>query len=114
MFLRQQGYRFYHIGAWWEPTRTSPIADEVLSLGKTAEFGSVLKRGTILPALEKLAGREEPDTPSRTQHRDMALFAIRQVAAPGSDARPEVRLRPHPAAAPALRAGRRGPARAQG
>ncbi len=78
-FLRQQGYRFYHIGAWWEPTRTSPIADEVLSLGKTAEFGSVLKGGTILPALEKLAGREEPDTPSRAQHRDMALFAIRQV-----------------------------------
>ena len=78
-FLRQEGYRFYHIGAWWEPTRTSPIADEVLSLGKTAEFGSVLKGGTILPALEKLAGREEPDTPSRAQHRDMALFAIRQV-----------------------------------
>ena len=78
-FLRQQGYRFYHIGAWWEPTRSSPIADEVLSLGKTAEFGSVLKGGTILPTLEKLAGREEPDTPSRAQHRDMALFAIRQV-----------------------------------
>jgi hypothetical protein len=78
-FLRQQGYRFYHIGAWWEPTRTSPIADEVLSLGKTAEFGSVLKGGTILPTLERLAGREEPDTPPRAQHRDMALFAIRQV-----------------------------------
>ena len=23
-FLRQQGYRFYHIGAWWEPTRAAP------------------------------------------------------------------------------------------
>jgi hypothetical protein len=78
-FLRQNGYRFYHVGAWWEPTRTSPIADEVLSLGKTAEFGAVLKEGTILPTLERLAGREEPDTPSRAQHRDMALFAIRQV-----------------------------------
>jgi hypothetical protein len=78
-FLRQQGYRFYHIGAWWEATRSSPIADEVLSLGKTAEFDAVLKGGTVLPTLEKLAGRVEQDTPSRAQHRDMALFAIRQV-----------------------------------
>jgi hypothetical protein len=78
-FLRQQGYRFYHIGAWWEPTRTSPIADEVPSLGKTAEFGAVLKDGTLLPTLERLAGRVEDDTPSRAQHRDMALFAFRQV-----------------------------------
>jgi hypothetical protein len=78
-FLRQQGYRFDHIGAWWEPTRTSPIADEVLSLGKPTEFGAVLKDGTVLPTLERLAGRVEEDTPSRAQHRDMALFAIRQV-----------------------------------
>jgi hypothetical protein len=78
-FLRQHGYRYYHLGAWWEGTRSSPIADEVLSLGKTAEFGAVLREGTILPAVDRLLGNSEKDTPSRAQHRDMAQFAIRQI-----------------------------------
>ena len=33
----------------------------------------------MLPALERLAGVAPEDTHSRTQHRDQALFAIRQV-----------------------------------
>jgi hypothetical protein len=78
-FLRQQGYRYDHIGAWWEGTRTSPIADQVLSLGKTAEFAAVLKEGTVLPTYDRLTGNVEQDSASRAQHRDMALFAIRQV-----------------------------------
>ncbi len=78
-FLRQHGYRYYHLGAWWDGTRSSPIADEVLSLGKTAEFGAVLREGTILPAVDRLLGNSEKDTPSRAQHRDMAQFAIRQL-----------------------------------
>ncbi len=78
-FLRSQGYRYYHLGAWWDPTASSPIADEVLALGKTAEFDTVLRETTMLPALERLAGVAPEDTHSRTQHRDQALFAIRQV-----------------------------------
>jgi len=79
-FLRHNGYRYYHLGAWWEPTRSSAIADEVRSLGKTTEFASVLREGTILPTLERLSGQvEELDTASRVQHREQALFALRQV-----------------------------------
>jgi hypothetical protein len=78
-FLRANGYRYYHLGAWWEPTRSSPIADEVLALGKTKEFDDVLRGTTILPALGRLAGSDQEDTHSRDQHRDQALFAFRQV-----------------------------------
>ncbi len=78
-FLRSQGYRYYHLGAWWNPTRSSPIADEVLALGKTTEFDTVLRETTLLPALERLAGVAPEDTHSRSQHRDQALFAFRQL-----------------------------------
>lgn len=78
-FLRSQGYRYYHLGAWWNPTRSSPIADEVLALGKTTEFDTVLRETTLLPALQRLAGVAPEDTHSRSQHRDQALFAFRQL-----------------------------------
>ena len=40
-FLRANGYRYYHLGAWYGPTRTNPIADEVLVWGKTTELEPV-------------------------------------------------------------------------
>jgi hypothetical protein len=78
-FLRANGYRYYHLGAWWEPTRSSPIADEVLALGETTEFVSVLHEASILPALERTFGLDEADTHSRDQHREQALFGFRQL-----------------------------------
>jgi len=78
-FLRANGYRYIHVGGWWEPTRRSPIADEVRALGKTTEFESVLHEATILPMLERTLGLAKGDTHSRDQHRDMAQFAFRQV-----------------------------------
>ena len=45
-FMRANGYRYVHLGAWWEPTRGSPIADEVLALGKTTELESVLREAS--------------------------------------------------------------------
>jgi hypothetical protein len=78
-FMRANGYRYIHVGAWWEPTRRSPIADEVLALGKTTEFESVLHEATLLPMLERTLGLARGDTHSRDQHRDMAQFAFRQV-----------------------------------
>jgi hypothetical protein len=79
-FLRANGYRYYHMGAWWQPTRTSPIADEVLALGSTTEFQSVLRDATILPATEGLLGLDHGDNHSRDQHREMALFELRQLS----------------------------------
>ena len=35
-FLKEQGYRYYHIGAWFEATASIPIADENLSFDTRA------------------------------------------------------------------------------
>jgi hypothetical protein len=78
-FLRDNGYRYVHLGAWWEPTRDSPIADEVLALGKTTEFATVLREATMLPAIDRVLGRDDGDTHARDQHRDQARFAFRQL-----------------------------------
>jgi hypothetical protein len=86
-FLKQQGYRYYHIGAWFEATASIPIADENLSFDTTSEFESVLRDTTIVPALERVLGRQTPETTFRDRHREGTLFAFRQLhrlqSAPG-------------------------------
>jgi hypothetical protein len=86
-FLKEQGYRYYHIGAWFEATASIPIADENLSFDTTSEFESVLRDTTIVPAVEKVAGRQTPETTFRDRHREGTLFAFRQLhrlqSAPG-------------------------------
>ena len=77
-FLRANGYRYYHLGAWYGPTRTNPIADEVLVWGKTTELEQVLRDATALPALERLIGAAEDDD-FRNRHREEALFEFRQL-----------------------------------
>lgn len=54
-FLKSQGYKYYHFGAWWEPTRTNPLADETflhesfaLPLFDLDEFSSKLIQTTLL------------------------------------------------------------------
>ncbi len=77
-FLRANGYRYYHLGAWYGPTRTNPIADEVLVWGKTTEFEQILRDASIVPALERLTGGGEDDD-FRNRHREEALFELRQI-----------------------------------
>ena len=78
-FLRANGYRYYHLGAWYGPTLSNPIADEVRAWGKTTEFEPVLRDATMLPALERLVGRPREDDDFRNRHREEALFAFRQL-----------------------------------
>lgn len=78
-FLQANGYRYVHLGAWWEPTRTSPIADQVLALGMTTELETVLREATMMPAITRVLGGETSDGHSRDQHRDQARFAFRQL-----------------------------------
>lgn len=78
-FLRANDYRYYHIGAWYGPTLSNPIADEVLRWGKTTELEAVLREATMLPALERLFGLAPEDDEFRDRHRNEALFAFRQI-----------------------------------
>jgi hypothetical protein len=77
-FLRANGYRYYHLGAWYGPTRSNAIADEVRVWGSTTELEQTLRDATILPALERLSGSGEDDD-FRNRHREEALFTFRQL-----------------------------------
>lgn len=83
-FLKSQGYRYYQLGSWFGPTRSVDIADENIVLGVTSEFETVLDDTTILPAIERLNGTAQVETPVeeqtiRERHRDGTLFALRQL-----------------------------------
>ena len=78
-FLEEQGYRYYHVGAWFEPTASIPIADENLSFDTTSEFENVLRDTTIVPAVERVLDIETPETTFRDRHREGTLFAFRQL-----------------------------------
>ncbi|MFV2064776.1 MAG: hypothetical protein ACC726_14885 [Chloroflexota bacterium] len=78
-FLRANGYRYYHLGAWYGPTRSNEIADEVRRWDNTTELEAVLREATILPTLERLAGLAPQDDAFRDRHRNEALFEFRQI-----------------------------------
>jgi hypothetical protein len=86
-FLKEHGYRYYHIGAWFEATASIPIADENLSFDTTSEFDNVLSDTTIVPAIQEVLGIQTPETTFRDRHRGGTLFAFRQLhrlaSAPG-------------------------------
>jgi hypothetical protein len=85
--LQERGYRYYHIGSWFDPTSSIPFADESLGLGITSEFETVLRDTTVLPALDRVRGVETPETTFRDRHREGTVFAFRQLhrlqSAPG-------------------------------
>jgi hypothetical protein len=49
--LRSNGYDYIHLGSWWTPTATSPIADINLHIGGPSEFTSILEQTTALAPL---------------------------------------------------------------
>jgi hypothetical protein len=83
--LKSLGYTYYQLGTWYEPTRTNPEADVVLTYGMTSEFQSVLLDTTMLPALGRLAGigtSEEPVSTGQAfldRHREGTLFQLREL-----------------------------------
>ncbi|MBA3780061.1 MAG: hypothetical protein H0X16_12340 [Chloroflexi bacterium] len=80
-FLKEQGYRYYHLGSWFEPTRTIKIADVNTLWGSEPEFETALFETTALPVLEK-AFADEPAvlTGFDYRHRENALFQFRELA----------------------------------
>jgi hypothetical protein len=78
-FLKAQGYRYYHVGSWFGPTASNPLADENLSPGVTSEFELVLNDTTILPALDRVRGVVPAEATFRDRHREGTRFAFRQI-----------------------------------
>jgi hypothetical protein len=78
-FLRAQGYRYHHLGSWFEATRTNEIADENLTLGVTSEFESVLDDTTIVPAVKRVLGVTSAEPTFRDRVREGTLYQLRQL-----------------------------------
>ena len=78
-FLQEQGYRYYHLGSWFEATRTSAIADENLTLGVTSEFESVLDDTTIVAPVKRVLGITSAEPTFRDRVRDGTLYELRQL-----------------------------------
>jgi hypothetical protein len=82
------GYRYTHIGSWWDPTRSDSAADVNLNLPGASDFVDSLYDETAFPALARRLGltRDGPGGPYR--HFDHNVFAL--------DALDEVRSDPGP------------------
>jgi hypothetical protein len=79
-FLREQGYRYIHIGSWFNPTRRSRVADEVLEFATATEFEAVLYETTAMPLLEDHFGGEElVMPPADRSNYENALFQFRAL-----------------------------------
>jgi hypothetical protein len=77
--LKDLGYRYYHIGSWFDPTHSNEMADANLTLGLTSEFESVLGDTTVVPAIRDLIGDQDQEPTFLDRHRDGTLNAFRQL-----------------------------------
>jgi hypothetical protein len=86
-FLHEQGYRYLHVGSWFNPTRSVRIADMSLEHDSTTEFEAVLYETTALPALASVLPQGEPVPPEDEKHVAAARFQFRAlqriIAEPG-------------------------------
>jgi hypothetical protein len=76
------GYRYFHIGSWWDPTRTDAGADVDLTLSSqpgTSDFADVLYDGSALPAIAKRLGI--PPQSARERHFTYGEHGLDALAA---------------------------------
>lgn len=55
-FLREQGYRYAHVGPWYDPTASDPTAHINYHYDKRSEFTRVLLETTIVQPIAKRVG----------------------------------------------------------
>ena len=48
-FLKAQGYRYIHIGSWWDPTEESSLADVNYGVAATSDFLNAFADTTVVP-----------------------------------------------------------------
>ena len=87
-FLKSEGYRYVHIGNWFEGTRTSPLADQVVSYDPLSEFSRELLETTPVGALSKSFGVAEDKLDPRHVAWKRVLFQIDQLMRAGNDGKP--------------------------
>ena len=71
------GYRYFNVGSWYAPTRTSPLADVNLHTPAPSEFTASLIEATALPVLLKRIGLGEVNP--RTRHWENNQYGLAAV-----------------------------------
>ena len=83
--LQSIGYKYIHVGAWWQPTRVNKYADynftlkpENLGYLNLDEFSTNLLETTILPPILSalIKNNEVESIYSRNNHRNMILYEL--------------------------------------
>jgi hypothetical protein len=70
--FKSQGYQYLHLGSWWTPTRTSPIADQNLTLTTTSDITRMIYETSVFSDIA---------TRFKFSAIGFRLFRIRQVHA---------------------------------
>jgi hypothetical protein len=87
-FLKAQGYRYVHIGSWFEGTRTTPLADEVVSYDPLSEFSRTLLETTPIEPLSKALGFGTDTLDPRRVAWARVQFQLENLVRVGNDDEP--------------------------
>ena len=73
------GYRYLHLGSWWNPTRFDSAADRNYNADGVNDFTSVLFTTSGLPLAVKALGLEEQPPSEHTKHIKHNTYALDQL-----------------------------------
>jgi Sulfatase len=73
------GYRYLHLGSWWNPTRFDEAADRNYNADGVNDFTSVLFTTSALPLAVKALGLEDQPPSEHTKHIKHNTYALDQL-----------------------------------
>jgi hypothetical protein len=73
------GYRYLHLGSWWNPTRFDDAADRNYNADGVNDFTSVLFTTSALPLAVKALGLEEQPPSEQTKHIKHNTYALDEL-----------------------------------
>ncbi len=76
--LKDRGYEYVHIGAWWDPTQSNRNADLNLGYGLDSDYHKALWNTTVLSEIGRPPARTFAED-SRRDHYDGAIDQFRQL-----------------------------------
>jgi hypothetical protein len=73
------GYRYLHLGSWWNPTRFDEAADRNYNADGVNDFTNVLFTTSAMPLAVKALGLEEQPPSEHTKHIKHNTYALDQL-----------------------------------
>ncbi len=80
------GYRYLHLGSWWNPTRIDSAADQNYNADIVPDFTSVMIETSVLPNAIKALGIDETPPTESAKHLKYNSYALDTLdSLPGQD-----------------------------